>query len=83
MCEGRFLIFFAGNQIIQVSSACQWEINALLDGLEKINFDITSGYRLLNHNDILTIYYQLIDDLNVSTAYNMRSPVGVSEETFM
>lgn len=83
MCNGRFLIFFAGNKIIKVDSACEEKINVLLDWLEKINFDITSGYRSVNHSDILTIYYQLIDNQNPYWAYSMRSPVWVSEETFV
>jgi hypothetical protein len=83
MCNGRFLIFFAGNKIIKVDSACEEKINVLLDWLEKINFDITSGYRSVNHSDLLTIYYQLIDNQNPYWAYSMRSPVWVSEETFV
>lgn len=82
MCGGRILVFFSGNKAMRVGGICESEIDGALTELNKIDFDITSGYRLLTSKDILNIYYQRIDTHSTDIAYSMRSPAWVSFETF-
>lgn len=83
MCDGEQIVFPGKEFTVSIVQNCPGNDKDIQQSLKKINFNLVSYSPLLpTERDVLSIYYKQLQNSYIVSAYNMRSPAGVSLETF-